>query len=83
PLNVPFQNGLTRGNDIFVPIDYIIGGPKMAGQGWRMLVECLSVGRGITLPSNSGGGVKSVALATGADAHIRRPFQISVGRLGG
>ncbi len=56
PLNVPFQNGPTRGNDIFVPIDYIIGGPKMAGQGWRMLVECLSVGRGITLPSNSTGG---------------------------
>ncbi|SQC39030.1 acyl-CoA dehydrogenase [Klebsiella pneumoniae] len=45
PLNVPFQNGPTRGKDIFVPIDYIIGGPSMAGQGWRMLVECLSVGR--------------------------------------
>ncbi len=42
PLNVPFQNGPTRGKDVFVPIDYIIGGPKMAGQGWRMLVECLS-----------------------------------------
>ncbi len=47
----------------------------MAGQGWRMLVECLSVGRGITLPSNSTGGVKSVALATGAYAHIRRRVQ--------
>jgi acyl-CoA dehydrogenase len=66
---VPFQNGPTRGQDIFVPIDYIIGGPKMAGQGWRMLVECLSVGRGITLPSNSTGGLKSVAMATGAYAH--------------
>ncbi|MEH6818274.1 MAG: acyl-CoA dehydrogenase family protein, partial [Pseudoalteromonas distincta] len=42
PLNVPFQNGPTRGKDIFVPLDYIIGGPDMAGQGWRMLVECLS-----------------------------------------
>ncbi len=58
PLNVPFMNGPTRGKDVFVPIDYIIGGPKMAGQGWRMLVECLSVGRGITLPSNSTGGLK-------------------------
>lgn len=66
PLNVPFQNGPTRGKDIFVPIDYIIGGPSMAGQGWRMLVECLSVGRGITLPSNATGGLKSVAMATGA-----------------
>ncbi|ALB61760.1 acyl-CoA dehydrogenase [Cronobacter condimenti 1330] len=83
PLNVPFQNGPTRGNDIFVPIDYIIGGPKMAGQGWRMLVECLSVGRGITLPSNSTGGLKSVALATGAYAHIRRQFKISIGKMEG
>lgn len=64
PLNVPFQNGPTRGKDIFVPIDFIIGGEKMAGQGWRMLVECLSVGRGITLPSNSTGGIKSAAMAT-------------------
>ena len=83
PLNVPFQNGPTRGKDIFVPIDYIIGGPKMAGQGWRMLVECLSVGRGITLPSNSTGGLKSVAMATGAYAHIRRQFRISIGKMEG
>ncbi|MGQ7171536.1 hypothetical protein ACUOCP_36675, partial [Escherichia sp. R-CC3] len=50
---------------------------------WRMLVECLSVGRGITLPSNSTGGVKSVALATGAYAHIRRQFKISIGKMEG
>jgi len=66
PLNVPFQNGPTQGDNIFVPLDYIIGGPKMAGQGWRMLVECLSVGRAITLPSNSTGGIKAAAMATGA-----------------
>lgn len=83
PLNVPFQNGPTRGTDVFVPIDYIIGGPKMAGQGWRMLVECLSVGRGITLPSNSTGSLKSIALATGAYAHIRRQFKISIGKMEG
>ena len=83
PLNVPFQNGPTRGKDIFVPIDYIIGGPSMAGQGWRMLVECLSVGRGITLPSNATGGLKSVAMATGAYAHIRRQFKISIGKMEG
>ncbi len=83
PLNVPFQNGPTRGNDVFVPIDYIIGGPQMAGQGWRMLVECLSVGRGITLPSNSTGGLKSVAMATGAYAHIRRQFKVSIGKMEG
>ncbi len=80
---MPFQNGPTRGKDIFVPIDYIIGGPSMAGQGWRMLVECLSVGRGITLPSNATGGLKSVAMATGAYAHIRRQFKISIGKMEG
>jgi acyl-CoA dehydrogenase len=83
PLNVPFQNGPTQGDDIFVPLDYIIGGPKMAGQGWRMLVECLSVGRAITLPSNSTGGIKSAALATGAYARIRRQFKLPIGKMEG
>ncbi|EEW11126.1 acyl-CoA dehydrogenase FadE [Vibrio mimicus] len=83
PLNVPFQNGPTRAKDLFVPLDFIIGGPKMAGQGWRMLVECLSVGRGITLPSNSTGGIKSAALATGAYARIRRQFKQPIGQMEG
>ena len=65
-----------------MPIDYIIGGPAMAGQGWRMLVECLSVGRGITLPSNATGSLKA-ALATGAYAHIRRQFKVSIGKMEG
>lgn len=83
PLNIPFQNGPTRGKDIFVPLDFIIGGKAMAGQGWRMLVECLSVGRGITLPSNSTGGVKTAALATGAYARIRRQFKQPIGHMEG
>ncbi|MDC9597643.1 acyl-CoA dehydrogenase FadE [Xenorhabdus anantnagensis] len=83
PLNVPFQNGPTRGKDIFVPIDYIIGGTKMAGQGWRMLVECLSVGRGITLPSNATGGLKSAAMAIGAYSYIRRQFKLPIGKMEG
>lgn len=83
PLNVPFQNGPIRGEDIFVPLDYIIGGVKMAGQGWRMLVECLSVGRCITLPSNSTGGVKTMALATGAYSRIRRQFKLPIGKMEG
>ncbi|MEZ6929150.1 acyl-CoA dehydrogenase FadE [Aeromonas sp. S16(2024)] len=83
PLNVPFQNGPTKGNDVFVPLDFIIGGPAMAGQGWRMLVECLSVGRGITLPSNSTGGVKMLALATGAYSRIRRQFKLPIGKMEG
>lgn len=83
PLNVPFQNGPTQGENIFVPLDFIIGGPKMAGQGWRMLVECLSVGRAITLPSNSTGGIKAAALATGAYARIRRQFKLPIGKMEG
>ncbi|CDL83905.1 acyl-CoA dehydrogenase FadE [Xenorhabdus cabanillasii] len=83
PLNIPFQNGPTRGKDIFVPIDYIIGGTKMAGQGWRMLVECLSVGRGITLPSNATGGLKSAAMAIGAYSYIRRQFKLPIGKMEG
>ena len=83
PLNVPFQNGPIRGEDIFVPLDFIIGGAKMAGQGWRMLVECLSVGRVITLPSCSAGGAKTLALATGAYARIRRQFKLPVGKMEG
>jgi acyl-CoA dehydrogenase len=83
PLNIPFMNGPTKAKDLFVPLDYIIGGPKMAGQGWRMLVECLSVGRGITLPSNSAGSLKSVALAIGAYARIRRQFKVPIGKMEG
>ncbi|RUO77893.1 acyl-CoA dehydrogenase FadE [Idiomarina seosinensis] len=83
PLNVPFQNGPIRGNDVFVPLDYIIGGQQMAGKGWRMLVECLSVGRAITLPSNSAGGIKQMALATGAYSRIRRQFKLPIGKMEG
>ncbi|EKE84202.1 acyl-CoA dehydrogenase FadE [Idiomarina xiamenensis] len=83
PLNVPFMNGPIRGEDIFVPLDYIIGGADMAGKGWRMLVECLSVGRAITLPSNSAGGVKTLALATGAYSRIRRQFKLPIGKMEG
>ena len=83
PLNIPFQNGPTQGKDVFVPIDWIIGGQEMAGQGWRMLVECLSVGRAITLPSNSTGIIKSVALATGAYSRIRRQFKLPIGKMEG
>ncbi|QJR79384.1 acyl-CoA dehydrogenase [Alteromonas pelagimontana] len=83
PLNTPFQNGPIRGKDIFVPLDYIIGGAPMAGKGWRMLMECLSVGRCITLPSTAAGGAKTVALATGAYSRIRRQFRIPVGMMEG
>ncbi len=83
PLNVPFQNGPVRGKDVFVPLEFLIGGPEMAGQGWRMLVECLSVGRAISLPASAAGGSRAAALATGAYARIRRQFGLPIGRFEG
>ena len=83
PLNIPFQNGPIHGTDVFVPIDSIIGGFKMAGQGWRMLVEQLSVGRCISLPSNATGGSKAAVYASGAYTRIRRQFNMSVGKFEG
>lgn len=83
PINIPFQNGPTSGRDVFVPIDYIIGGPKMAGQGWRMLVQQLSVGRCLILPSNALGGVLAGVYATGAYARIRRQFGLPIGKFHG
>ena len=83
PLNVPFQNGPILGKDVFVPLDFIIGGPRMAGSGWRMLVEQLSVGRCISLPSNATGGAKAGVWATGAYARIRRQFNTPVGKFEG
>jgi acyl-CoA dehydrogenase len=83
PLNVPFQNGPIQGHDVFVPLDFIIGGPAMAGSGWRMLVEQLSVGRCISLPSNTTGASKAGVWATGAYARIRTQFNTPVGRFEG
>ena len=83
PLNVPFQNGPIQGRDVFVPLDFIIGGTAMAGSGWRMLVEQLSVGRCISLPSNTTGAAKAGVWATGAYARIRSQFNTPVGRFEG
>jgi len=83
PLNVPFQNGPILGKDVFVPIDAIIGGFAMAGQGWRMLVEQLSVGRCISLPSSATGGAQAAVYASAAYARIRRQFNMPIGRFEG
>ena len=83
PLNVPFQNGPIHGKGVFVPLDFIVGGPANIGQGWRMLVEQLSVGRCISLPSSTTGGAKAAAFVTGAYGRIRRQFNSPVGRFEG
>ena len=83
PLNIPFQNGPLHGKDVFAPMSVLIGGPHMAGQGWRMLVEVLSVGRAISLPSNAAGAMCGSALATGTYARMRKQFGLAVARFEG
>jgi acyl-CoA dehydrogenase len=83
PLDVMFMNGPVRGKDVFIPMNYLIGGEDMIGKGWMMLVECLSVGRAISLPSCSTGGAKMVAFATGAYSRIRKQFNMPIGRFEG
>ena len=83
PLNAVWMNGPVRGKDVFVPLDFIIGGPKMAGQGWRMLMECLAAGRSISLPGSNTGMQKMVARAVGAYARVRYQFKTAIGRFEG
>lgn len=83
PLTIPFQNGPTSGKDVFVPLDYIIGGQEMAGKGWKMLVELLSVGRAITLPSSAAGGGQAAAWSTGAYAELRKQFNLPIAKFEG
>jgi acyl-CoA dehydrogenase len=83
PLNVAFLNGPIKGKDVFVPIDWIIGGSPMVGQGWRMLMECLSAGRGISLPAlGTGSGLLSYTMS-GAYAAIRKQFNTPIGSFEG
>jgi acyl-CoA dehydrogenase len=83
PLNAMFMNGPTRGRDVFMPLDFIIGGPAMAGQGWRMLMECLAAGRSISLPSSNTGMAQMTARAVGGYARVRSQFNLAVGRFEG
>lgn len=83
PLNTPFQNGPIHGKDVFVPLSQLIGGEDYAGKGWQMLMQLLSIGRSITLPSTASGGVKMGAVVSGAYARIRKQFGLSVGRFEG
>ena len=83
PLGIPFFNGPTHGKDVFVPLEFIIGGPKNAGNGWRMLMDSLAAGRGISLPSLSCGGGQLATRATGAYASVRTQFGMPIGRFEG
>jgi acyl-CoA dehydrogenase len=83
PLNAVFQNGPTQGKEVFMPLEWIIGGPKMAGQGWRMLMECLAAGRSISLPGSNTGMQKLAVRTVGAYARVRHQFKTPIGRFEG
>jgi acyl-CoA dehydrogenase len=83
PLNAVFQNGPNSGKDVFMPIDWIIGGKDYAGKGWMMLMGCLAAGRSISLPTSSVGGAKGLARITGAYARVRSQFKTPIGKLEG
>lgn len=78
PLNSAFLNGPTQGENVFIPIDWVIGGQKMVGNGWRMLMECLSAGRAISLPSSAVGGARMAALTSTAYSVVRNQFGSSI-----
>ena len=78
PLNAAFMNGPTRGRDVFIPLDWIIGGSEQAGNGWRMLMECLAEGRAISLPALATAACKTACRATGAYARIRNQFRLPI-----
>ena len=79
PLNLAFMNGPLRGKDVFIPLDYIIGGSEGRGRGWQMMMECLAVGRGISLPALGTGAAKFSAKMTGAYARVREQFKRPIG----
>ena len=79
PMSMAFQNGPNSGRDVFIPLDWIIGGPEYVGRGWRMLMESLAAGRSISLPALSVGAGKLVCRATGAYARVRRQFKMPIG----
>ena len=83
PGGAPFMNGPTRGKDVFIPMDWIIGGQERVGQGWRMLMHCLSAGRAISLPALSVANGKMASLLTGAYSRIRYQFKQPIGKFEG
>ncbi len=78
PLNVPFLNGTTSGQDVFIPMDWLIGGVEYAGKGWGMLMECLSSGRGISLPALASATGHLATRTTTAYASVRKQFGLPI-----
>ena len=83
PAGAAFPNGPTSGRDVFIPLDWIIGGEERAGQGWRMLMACLAAGRSISLPATSAAAAKAMLRSSTAYARIRKQFNLPIGFMEG
>ena len=83
PIGEPFQNGPIYGKDVFIPMDWVIGGENMIGHGWRMLMECLSVGRGISLPVTGASATQAMLLTTSTYSQTREQFGIPIAKMEG
>ncbi len=83
PLGVPFYNCPTQGKDVVISVDQVVGGLDGCGKGWKMLMECLAAGRGISLPAQSAGGTKMITRAISAYASIRKQFGVAIGKFEG
>jgi len=83
PMDLPFHNGPNKGKDVFIPLDNIIGGPERAGQGWKMLMESLAVGRSLSLPALSTAGAQLSSFASGAYARTRKQFNTAISNFEG
>lgn len=83
PSDTMFQNGPISGQDVFIPLEHVIGGQDGIGRGWEMLMAALAAGRGISLPSLSAAATALSAHTTGAYARIREQFGLPIGKFGG
>ena len=83
PAGSSFPNGPTTGENVFIPLDWVVGGAERVGQGWRMLMSCLAAGRAISLPASATAGAKALLRYTSAYARIRKQFAIPIGRMEG
>jgi len=83
PLSAAFMNGTVEGEDVWIPMQNILGGQERCGYGWHMFVECLAEGRGVSLPAGSIGAARTVACAVGSYARVRKQFRVPIAEFGG
>jgi len=80
PNNAGFPNGTIKGT-IFIDPEQVIGGPDKIGEGWKMLMECLAVGRGVSLPATANGSSKFITHAIMNYINVRKQFNMNIGNM--